>query len=145
MLHPKHRVCLSMFLIGAFSFWPSQASAVEIAPSRHTVGEKAPNAFVPYLASHSLSDPNPQIKRIVFSIHSSGFDARQYYDNARAAASKVRGVLPETLIIAPQFFAQNAITKPIPDGMLFWRVSPFRGSSRAAIGPDRKKVSISPF
>jgi pimeloyl-ACP methyl ester carboxylesterase len=97
------------------------------------------------LASHSLSDPSRRITRIVFSIHSSGFDAKQYFENARAAASRVRGALAETRIIAPQLFEQNAIAAPIPEGMLFWRVSPFRGSSLGGIGPDANKVSISAF
>jgi hypothetical protein len=81
----------------------------------------------------------------LFSIHSSGFDALQYYDNARIAASKVRGALPETLIIAPQFFEQKAIPGTVPEGMLFWRSSPFRGSARAAVGPEAKQLSISAF
>ena len=83
-------------LFGIMSLLPALASGVEIAPHRHAVGAKAPNAFVPYTASHSLSKPNRQITRILFSIHSSGFDAFQYYNNARAAAAKVRGVLLHT-------------------------------------------------
>ncbi len=120
------------------------ANAVEIAPLRHDV-DVAPSAFVPYAASHSLSESNGSIRRILFSIHSSGFDSLQYYDNARQAASQVRGALPETLIVAPQFFEQPAIPGAIPEGLLFWRSSPFRGSGRAAIGPDVQHVSISAY
>ncbi|MDP6447059.1 MAG: hypothetical protein QF805_24915 [Pirellulaceae bacterium] len=119
--------------------------ALEIAASRRAVGPKAPTAFVPYKASHSLADSSTAITRVVFSIHSSGFDALQYFENARAAAAQVSGALPSTLIVAPQFFEQKAIPGAIPDGMLFWRVSPFRGSSRGGVGPDVKKVSISAF
>ena len=129
----------------ASNFLALQAPGLEIAPGQRPVGAKAPEAFIPYAASHSLSEPNRQITRILFSIHSSGFDARQYFENARNAASRVRGALPETLIIAPQFFEQKAIPEAIPDGMLFWRVSPYRGSSRGAIGPNVMKVSISAF
>jgi pimeloyl-ACP methyl ester carboxylesterase len=100
---------------------------------------------MPYVTSHALSEPNRQITRLLFSIHSSGFDALEYYENARLAASSVRGALPETLIIAPQFFEEKAIPGAIPNGLLYWRVSPFRGSSRGAIGSGGKQVKISAF
>jgi pimeloyl-ACP methyl ester carboxylesterase len=131
--------------IGALVCLPSLAADVDVAPQRHVVGGKAPKAFVPYKASHSLSEPNRRITRILFSIHSSGFDALAYFNNARAAAAKVRGAEPETLIVAPQFFEKRAVPGPIPEGMLFWRVSPFRGSSQGAVGAEEKRVSISAF
>jgi len=120
------------------------AAALEIAPSRHMVGPKAPAAYVPYFASQSLGDASSRITRLIVSIHSSGFDADQYFKNAQAAAA-ARGVVPETLILAPQFFEQQAIPGAIPEGLLFWRVSPFRGSSRGGVGPEIKPVGISPF
>jgi hypothetical protein len=82
---------------------------------------------------------------LLLSIHSSGFDALLYFENATVAASRVRGALPGTLIVAPQLFEQKAIPGAIPDGLLFWQVSPFRGSSRGAIGPAAKNVRISAF
>jgi hypothetical protein len=144
MLRIAECACLVAACAGALWF-PAQVRGVEIARERYVVGERAPGGFVPYKASHSLSEPNRQIRRVLFSIHSSGFDALVYYDNALAAAEKARGALAETLIIAPQFFEKPAIPGPIPEGLLYWRVSPFRGSSRGAIGPGEKAVSISPF
>jgi hypothetical protein len=133
------------FLIAAYSCLPASAPGVEIAPDRYSVGAKAPGAFVPYKASHSLTAPNRQIKRILISIHSSGFDALEYYDSAQAAVEKWPGALAETLIVAPQFFEKPAVPGPIPADLLYWRVSPFRGSSRGAIGPNEKAVSVSVF
>ncbi len=127
----------------AFTF--DAAAAVQIASSRYEIGAKSPGSFVPYLSSHPLAEPNERITRVLFSIHSSGFDADQYFENARIAASKVPGAIEETLIIAPQLFEQKAIPGTAPPGMLFWRVSPFRGSSQGAVGPEAKQVSISPF
>ena len=145
MLRIAECACLVAACAGALWF-PAQVRGVEIAPERYVVGERAAGGFVPYKASHSLSEPNRQIRRVLFSIHSSGFDALVYYDNALAAAEKARGALAETLIIAPQFFEKPAIPGPIPEGLLYWRVSPFRGSSRGAIGArGEKAVSISPF
>jgi hypothetical protein len=145
MLRRTRFIRLLTILIGFLSFAPSVVSGLEIAPLRYPVGAKAPDAFIPYAASHSLSEPNPRITRILFSIHSSGFDALQYYENAQVATSKVRGALSETLIVAPQFFEQKVIPGAIPDGLLFWTVSPFRGSSRGAVGAAAKSVRISAF
>jgi len=141
MLPIRHSALMALFALIALV---GTATAIEIAPLRHSV-DVAPDAFVPYAASHSLTDSNRNITRIIIAIHSSGFDALQYYDNARKAASSVRGALPQTLIVAPQFFQQNAIPGAIPSGLLFWRSSPYRGSGRAAIGPDIEHASISAY
>ncbi|MDA8019306.1 MAG: alpha/beta fold hydrolase [Thermoanaerobaculia bacterium] len=104
-----------------------------------------PGAFVPYAANHSFTEPNRRITRILFSIHGRGFDAFQYYKNAEQAASRAPDVLGQTLIVAPQFYEQKVIPGAIPDGLLFWRTSPFRGSVRSAIGPDVKVISLSAY
>ncbi len=117
----------------------------QMAPLRHPVGEKAPDAFIPYMASQPLDQGNRRISRLLISIHSSGFDAMQYFENARSAAARFPGALPSTLIISPQLFEQSVAPAPIPDGLLYWQVSPFRGSARGAIGPGEVEVSISAF
>jgi len=117
--------------------------ALETAPLRYSV-DTTPESFIPYAASHSLTSRNTNITRVIFSIHSRNFDALQYYDNARNAALQ-HGTLDETLIIAPQLFEQKVIPGTPAAGLLFWRVNPFRGSSRAAIGPEARKVRVSAF
>ncbi|MEM6689793.1 MAG: hypothetical protein AAF664_10225 [Planctomycetota bacterium] len=124
--------------------YPLPISALETAPLRYEL-KSQPGAFIPYAASHSFTEPNPSITRILFSIHSSGFDARQYYNNAHQAASRVRGALDQTLIVAPQFYEKSAIPHSIPEGLLFWRTSPYRGSARSAIGPNVTAISLSAF
>jgi len=128
-----------------FAFCASSAAGQEIAPKKHLVGNKAPKAYLPYASNLPLEQSSKDITRVLVSIHSSGFDALQYLDNAEAAASKVRGATKETLIVAPQFFEKKAIPGRIPDDMLFWTVSPFRGSSRGAEGPNATTVSISAY
>ncbi len=123
---------------------PSQTLGLETASLRYEVMSQ-PGAFVPYAASHSFTEPNPRITRILFSIHSSGYDAIQYFNNAQQAASRVRGALDQTLIVAPQFYEQSVIPHAIPEGLLFWRSSPYRGSARSAIGPDSKVISLSAY
>lgn len=140
--------CGHPILIGLIAAWGPllpPATGAEIAPQRHVVGAKAPGAFVPYTASHSLTEPNERITRLLFAIHSSDCDARQYYENARAAAAKVDGALPATLIVAPQFFDRKMLSDEIPDGLLYWPDGPFRGSSRAAVGTDAQRVRISAY
>ena len=118
---------------------------VELAPFQRAVGAKAPDGYIPFMASHPLQQPDRRLTRVLFSIHSSGFDAMQYFENAKVAASKVRGGLPETLIIAPQFLDTSAAPPVIPKGLLYWRVSPYRGSAKSAVGPEGRSTSISAF
>ena len=139
------RFCLVavILIVGAVS--QSVVFGREMAPLQYPVGEKAPGAFLPYMASQPLDQGNRRVSRLLISIHSSGFDAMQYFENARSAAAKFPGALPSTLIIAPQFFEKAAAPASIPAGLLYWRVSPFRGSARGAVGPGEVAVSISAF
>jgi pimeloyl-ACP methyl ester carboxylesterase len=141
--HSDGHFCLVALII----FFVSQSVVFgrEMAPFRHPVGEKAPDAFIPYMVSQPLDQANRKISRLLISIHSSGFDAMQYFQNARTAAAKFPGALPSTLIIAPQFFERPVAPVPIPDGLLYWQVSPFRGSGRGAVGPGEVSVNISAF
>lgn len=122
------------------------AAQLRIAPLKYPVQTKNPGVWVPFASSHAPSTRRDEsIRRILISVHSSGFNALQYLENARLAASKVPGALDETLIIAPQFFQKSAIPGSIPGGLLYWTVSPYRGSSRGAVGPEGTALSISAY
>lgn len=136
------RVAVTVCLAG-FGLLADRSDALEFAPLHYPV-TTTPESFVPYVTSQAIDGEDEAITRVIVSIHSSGFDALQYYDNARAAAQK-QGVLDETLIVAPQLFERTAVPGSIPEGLLFWRVSPFRGSSRAAVGPEVQPLSLSAF
>ncbi len=142
MPRPGHRVGRVIVLLCVLGSWAAPAAGIEIAPYRHAVGSKAPGAYVPYASSHSLSTPNRRITRILFSIHSSGFDALQYYDNARAAAAKVRGAPDETLIIAPHLLEEPAVPGAIPHEMLFCASVRFVDHRARRLGRTRKRSAL---
>ncbi len=119
--------------------------AVDLVPQKRTVNIDGREVFIPCIVSHSLAESAPNISRVIFSIHSSGFDAAQYFENAKIAASKVPGALNTTLIVAPQFLEESVLPSSIPDGLIFWHVSPYRGSSKASEGPTKKGLQISAF
>jgi hypothetical protein len=121
------------------------ACAVELAPQKRDMTINGKEVFIPCIVSESLSDVAPQITRVVFSVHSSGFDAGQYFENAKIAASKVPGALNTTLIVAPQFLEESVLPPSIPDGLLYWRVSPYRGSSKASAGSSGTGIQTSAF
>jgi hypothetical protein len=125
---------------------PLAAADLEIAPLKYLVGPKAPNAWIPFASSHRPSaEPDKSIKRIMLSIHSSDYNALQYLNNAQVSAAKVPGAVNETLVIAPQFFEKKVVPGSIPQGMLYWRIAPYRGSGLAAVGPAEQKCSLSAF
>lgn len=128
------------------SIAPSIAKeALQLSPERHPVGKEAPGAFVPYAANQSPLVRNDEITRLIFSIHSSGFDAMRYLKHAESAVAKSGTPPEETLIIAPHFLEQKAMEFDVPEGLLFWLTSPFRGSSKAAVGPSFKEAEISAY
>ncbi|MAG94845.1 MAG: hypothetical protein CMJ48_14040 [Planctomycetaceae bacterium] len=143
-LSSRSQVYLGLVL-AVFVCAPAGAE-LKIAPLKFPVESRTPGVWVPFASSHPPSARRDEtVTRILISVHSSGYDALQYYENARIAASKVPGASRQTLIIAPQFFHKNAVPGQIPKGLLYWTVPPYRGSSRGAIGPEENKLSISAF
>lgn len=118
-------------------------SAANIAPYRFPVKCGKPDVFVPYAATQPIDRSNPKINRLIVGIHSSGFDAVKCLTALQQAAAKVKGATESTLIVAPQFFGVNSIKQQIPNGLLAWKVSPYRGSSLACIGPQKEDISFS--
>ena len=119
--------------------------AADIAARRFSVQCRIPNAFVPYVSSHAIDQRDSNIDRIIVGIHSSGFDAAKCLTALHQAAAKVRDAKESTLIIAPQFWGVDAVRQQIPNGMMAWKVSPYRGSSLACIGPQKEDVAFSAY
>lgn len=137
--------CLIFLVVCGLADPSLAAEAIGIPPNKHTLTIAGQSAFVPYYSNQLLTKPEPSVVRVVFSIHSSEYDANQYFENARDAATRRNGVLGETLIIAPLLAEESVLGKQIPAGMLYWLTSFARGSSQAAIGPGQRKVNLSSF
>lgn len=121
------------------------AFGVELAPLRYEVAQAGNGAWIPFASSHPPTRArNRRITHIVLAIHSSGFDAIEYMNTGRMAAAK-EGLSDKALVIAPQLFQKSVVKTPIPDGLLYWRVSPFRGSSRGAVGLQERHVPVSAY
>ncbi|MBM83505.1 MAG: hypothetical protein CMJ78_23345 [Planctomycetaceae bacterium] len=118
-------------------------SAADVAPSRFPVRCGRPDVWVPYASSQPIDKANSKIDRLIVGIHSSGFNAVQCLNGIRQAAAKVKGASESTLIVAPQFLTVDSIKQRIPDNMMCWHVSPYRGSSLACIGPDKDDIAFS--
>lgn len=129
--------CVSLAAVCEF------AIAADVAPRRFPVKCAKPGAFLPYASTHPIDGPDPKIKRLIVGIHSSGFDAVKCLTALRQAAAKVRGATETTLIVAPQFFAVDAVKQRIPSGLVAWKVSPYRGSSLACVGPQKEGLALS--
>ena len=119
-----------------------RAEAVE--PLRHPVPGLA-EAFVPYAANRSVTEPDPRITCLVFSFHGRDRIAGQYVENVLRAAESVDGAAERTLVIAPQLFSRDHLPDDVPEGMLYWKTSPFRGSAAAETGPRGNPVRLSAF
>ncbi len=132
-------------LLMLLSCFAAQADAAKIAPYRFPVKCGKPNAFVPYAASQRFEKPNTKITRIIVGIHSSGFDSMKCLDALQQAAARVKGTNDLCLIVTPQFFDVNHIKEQIPEGLIAWKVSPYRGTSGAVCGPKKEGVTFSAY
>lgn len=134
-----YKVCL--LLISSSILANVNAQAFNIADSRYYVSSQSKRVFIPYKANLSIQQSSKKIERLLISIHSSSYDANQYFNNA-VQATKKQGLYQNTLIIAPQFLYQKQLpTTRISNQMLYWRVAPFRGSSKGAYGQDDNKLN----
>jgi hypothetical protein len=116
---------------------------IQVASRRYSVLFQGEKFLFPYESSHDVSTRNDAIKRVIFAIHSSGYDARQYYSNAAAMLDKVSREKEHTLVIAPHFLDTNHMQGITGPDFLHWTVRPFWGSSRGFY--NNREVSISAF
>ncbi len=119
--------------------------AADIAREQFPIDCGQIGAFIPYVSSHPLDHGDNTIERVIVVIHSSGFDANKCYRAIQQAASRVPGARESTLVVAPQFFDVKFIREDIPPGLVAWKVSPYRGSSLAVIGPKKNDISFSAY
>lgn len=129
----------------AILFLASGIQAAEVAPRRFPVDCGQASAFIPLVSSQPIDKQDVAIERVIVAIHSSGFDAAKCYRAIQQAASRVPGAATSTLVIAPQFFDVQFIKEDIPRGLVAWKVSPYRGSSLAVVGPEKKGISFSAY
>ena len=70
----------------------------------------------PYYSNRDIIKKNPSTKMAVIVVHGNGRDASGYFDSVLMGA-ETRGVLGETLIIAPHFTISATKTRP---EVLYW-------------------------
>ncbi|WP_428737799.1 hypothetical protein [Sulfurimonas sp.] len=113
-----------------------------IASKRYEFFINGIKASIPYETNYPIHKTNPHIKRLIIAIHSSNHDAKMYFNNTSALTKSLQKT-DETLIVAPQFLITSLIQEPTEADFLFWKVPPFRGTSKALY--KGKKVSLSAY
>jgi hypothetical protein len=120
-----------------------------ICPERYEVSVDGGVLALPYCSSMPVGQPNPAVRRIVFSIHGVATNATTYYANMVAAAERVPGAMEETLIIGPKL-----MTRAFADGRddllpndIFWNTSSdrFWGGESGSSERNPRSVAISSF
>lgn len=137
----RYQNFFTYFMLLCSVFISLNTSAYQLANSRYYVSAQSKTVFIPYKSNLPIQKSSKKIERLLIAIHSSSYDANQYFNNA-VQATKKQGVDQNTLIIAPQFlYEQKLPTTHTPNKMLYWRVAPFRGSSKGAYGQTNTKVN----
>lgn len=122
----------------------SQA-AISIAEKRYPIRWDGRILNFPYASSHDLSAVHEKAERLIFSIHSSSYNAVDYYDNS-VSVLKGAGANPEKhLIVAPHFLSASIVQEQIspepPPDLLYWKVRPFWGSSQGTYNSQDVRIS----
>jgi len=127
---------------------PLDLSAQELCPERYDVEVDGQVLSLPFCSTAPIDEPDPGIRRIVFSIHGVATNAGTYFDNMVQAAERVPGALDETLIIGPKLMtASFADDNEIGPTDVFWRTSSqrFWGGPSGSTDTHPRDVSISSF
>jgi len=123
-------------------FWTSaQAVEIEIASKRYPIESAGVKAFLPYESSHDLFSKNDFITRVIYSIHSSSYSAKSYFNRSAALVDKAPTQKNKTLIIAPHLLKKGHLSKLEDKKILHWEISPFWGSSKGMFDDKRLRIS----
>ncbi len=141
---------LTAAVLAGMSF-PAEPLAAQdpICPERYEVSVDGGVLALPYCSNVPVGQPNPAIRRIVFSIHGVATNATTYYENMVAAAERVPGAMDETLIIGPKLMTRafaDARDDLLPND-IFWNTSSdrFWGGESGSSERHPRSVSISSF
>ncbi|MHC5061523.1 MAG: hypothetical protein ACYTFK_10630 [Planctomycetota bacterium] len=133
---------ISYFLLLVFCA-SAQAVEVEIASKRYLIEIDVVKTFLPYESSHNLSSKNDSITRLIYSIHSASYSAKNYFNRATALVDKVSDQKNKTLIISPHILPKSCLRNPKESNILYWEFPAFWGTSRGMF--NDKRVSISSY
>ncbi|MHC4289709.1 MAG: hypothetical protein ACYSO4_00200 [Planctomycetota bacterium] len=116
---------------------------IQVASKRYPIPYKNDVLQFPYESSHDLFTKNASVKQALFLVHSASYSAKQYYLNGRAMLEKVPAEENITLIIAPHFLKSKHVQEASNPNFLYWRATPFWGSSRGFF--NNKDICISAY
>ena len=130
------------------AFASPAAAQTDICPERYHVEVDGGVLSLPFCSNLPVDRPNPEIRRIVFSIHGVATNATTYYRNMVAAAERVPGALDETLIIGPKLMTRAfADDRDLGATDIFWNTSSdrFWGGESGSSERHPRVGSISSF
>jgi hypothetical protein len=120
------------------------ASALEIPRARLKV-QNADDCYIPYISNYPLHQKNDKIQHVILAIHSSNHDATAVYNNCIELINARDDLNKSTLIITPQFLMEKHVENNTDSNLLFWKTSPFWGSSTCATKSADKDLRISAY
>jgi len=131
---------VSLFLVLFFCI-TANAAEVEIASKRYPIEVDGLETLFPYESSHDLSIKNTDITRLIYSIHSASYSAKEYFNNAADMVNKVPREKNKTLIIAPHILPKAQIKDPNSSNISYWEFPAFWGTSRGFFNDKRVRIS----
>jgi len=133
----KYISCFSLLICCTFA----RVVGIEVASKRYLIEVDGAKTFLPYESSHNVSSRNDSITKVIYSIHSASYSAKDYFNRASALVDKVPDQKNKTLIIAPHILPKGRVNNPNESNILYWEFPPFWGTSRGMFNDKRVRIS----
>lgn len=110
-----------------------------IAPKKFSFTQDGNDISIPYYATHSLSEIDENISKIIIVVHGTNRNADDYFDNMTSALNQRPELIEHTLIIAPQFLRIDDVqTFNVDESIAYW------SSDGWKVGSNSKNESHNP-
>ena len=123
---------------------PINSEAVEMATERLRVKHNV-ECYIPYLSNLPIDIRSEKITHLIIAIHSLNHDAYMVFNNCKELLAKYNKQKDNVIILAPQFLRQKHLGKNSEKNLLYWKVSPFWGSSISTTKSFDENLGISAY
>jgi len=102
----------------------------KIPSKRYPIPYENEELLLAYKSSHDLFTDNHLIYRVLFLIHGSSYNPKDYYDTGLLMLDKVSSEKKRTIVITPCFLEAIQLDTASEPDFLYWQTRPFWGTSR---------------
>ncbi len=137
-------VKISLLILAISPAVTGRLAALEIPQTRLAV-PGCNDCCIPYFADYPIDKKNDRIEHVILAIHGAGRNARTTFHSCLSVLKSKSGEETKTLVIAPQFLSEEHVKGLNDPNLLFWKATPFWGSSNSTTAGSGTYLGISSY